>query len=294
MIKGLFTGLALLTSFCVRAQPGWNYLVEDHPDIRKMVVSVKSKQLQGSILAAATSGLAEFELRDPHGAMPVFEQSRVSGTAFLNLHLDHASGGGTSGIRPTSWLAGSNLPETSWKLMLSEAKPMELQLNYAVGSANVNLSGLAIRQFDLHSGSADVTLMYEPDRPNLVPMDSLNLSVDWGSVHARNLHLSRARHIRADISFGKLILDFTETGVAPSSIVAGVGAGRIEVSLPDDSVPVRIRLNDSPLCRIIIPQSFIRVNQNTFISPGASPAGEYALDFQIDVALGTIQFRTSP
>jgi hypothetical protein len=292
MIKGLFTGLVLLTSVCVRSQPGWNYLVEDHPDIHKMVVSVKSKQLQGSILAAATNGLAEFELRDPYGAMPVFEQSRVSGTTFLNLHLDHSAGAGAAGVRPSSWLSGSTLPETSWKLMISEAKPMELQLNYTVGSANVNLSGLAIRQFKLHSGSADVTLMYEPDRPNLVPMDTLNLSVDWGSVHTHNLHLSRARHIRADISFGKLILDFREADAAPSSIVAGVGAGRIDVSLPDDRVPVRIRFNDSPLCRIIVPKSFIRVDDTTFISPGAASLREYSLDFQIDVALGTIQFRT--
>ena len=56
--------------------------------------------------------------------------------------------------------------DETWKFFLSDEKPMCLDLNYHVGEAYIDLSGLAIERMKLKSGSANVHLLYGDDEPN--------------------------------------------------------------------------------------------------------------------------------
>src|SRR5690606_21383032 len=47
-----------------------------------------------------------------------------------------------------------------WKMYLSDIKPYNLQLEYGVGNAHVDLSGLAIQKLKINTGSADVNIGY--------------------------------------------------------------------------------------------------------------------------------------
>ena len=66
----------------------------------------------------------------------------------------------------------SNNKDNHWDLYLSNEKPMRLYLNYAVGDAEVDLSELPIEKLKISSGSAEVTVGYMENKPNVLMVQS--------------------------------------------------------------------------------------------------------------------------
>ncbi|HET9054900.1 MAG TPA: hypothetical protein VFM90_12035, partial [Cyclobacteriaceae bacterium] len=97
----------------------------------------------------------------------------------------------------SSRVFGSEKPEQEkfWKMYLTDAKPYALELNYGIGRANVDLSGLAIKTLKINTGSADVNIGYHTGLENLVEMDTFFVKVDMGSVNAKNLSLARTKYV---------------------------------------------------------------------------------------------------
>ena len=102
-----------------------------------------------------------------------------------------------------------------WKIYLSQNTPYRLNLNYGIGTANIDLSGLSVEHLKVHSGNADVNIDYGSGIGNIIKMDTFLVRVDLGSVNIRNMSLSNARHVLADVGFGNLFLDYSESELLP-------------------------------------------------------------------------------
>ncbi len=180
-----------------------------------------------------------------------------------------------------------------WKMYLSDSKPYNLQLDYGVGNANVDLSGLAIRKLKINTGSADVRIGYS-SLENKVDMDTLAVKVDLGSLRMQNLNLSRARYMSADVGFGNMTLDFSNNPpVVGNRIEGSVGAGNLTIILPSSQTPVLVTINDSWLCSVKLPEGLKKIRSNTFANAAYSENAENALIFNLDVSMGNIIFRES-
>src|SRR5688572_13603162 len=128
--------------------------------------------------------------------------------------------------------------EKFWKMYLTDEKPYILDLNYGIGNANIDLSGLAVQNLKINTGSADVNIGYHSGLENLVEMDTFFVRVDMGSVSAKNLSLARTKYVMANVGFGNLMLDLSTTPVVSNHIVGSVGAGNLIILLPSDDTPV--------------------------------------------------------
>ena len=178
-----------------------------------------------------------------------------------------------------------------WKMYLSDIKPYNLKLEYGVGNAHVDLSGLAIKKLKINTGSADVNIGYS-SLENKVDMDTLSVKVDLGSLHVQNLNLSRARYTLADVGFGNMTLDFSSNAPLVSNRVVGsVGAGNLTIILPSVQTPVLVTINDSWLCSVKLPGSMKKIRTNTFANAAYSENAKNALIFNLDVSMGNIIFK---
>lgn len=178
-----------------------------------------------------------------------------------------------------------------WKMYLSDAKPYNLQLDYGVGNAHADLSGLSIKKLKINTGSADVHIGYS-SLENRVDMDTLSVKVDLGSLEVRNINLSRARYTKADVGFGNMTLDFSaHQPLISNRIVGSVGAGNLTIILPPAQTPVLVTINDSWLCSVKIPRNLKKIRANTFASGSYNENAERALVFNLDVSMGNIVFR---
>lgn len=181
--------------------------------------------------------------------------------------------------------------ETPWHMYLSRDAVFDLNLKYGMGSAVVDLSDMAVEKLKISTGSADVKVGYHNGLPNKTQMDTLYATVDLGTLHIDKLNLSNARKVIADVGFGNLLLHFTEECKYSSNISASVGAGTLEILLDDPATPVIVRINDSFLCGIKMPDAFKEIEPNTFVNKSYRADVENLLSFDVNVAMGNVIFK---
>jgi hypothetical protein len=211
----------------------------------------------------------------------------------LNLEENQAEGLGQSiSARFFGPSSEKSSGEKIWKMYLTDAKPYALELNYGVGHANIDLSGLAIKKLKISTGSADVNVAYAT-LENQVDMDTFSVKVDLGSLNVKSLSLSRTRYVRADVGFGNMLLDFSDKPLVSNKIKGSVGAGNLTIILPDTQTPVLVRINDSWLCSVKLPASLKKISENTFASSTYTKDAKNALTFDLDVSMGSIVFKES-
>jgi hypothetical protein len=209
---------------------------------------------------------------------------------FLNLEEDASAGLGDS-FSSNFW-GGSEKSDGDklWKMYLTELKPYVLELNYGVGNAHVDLSGLKIKRLKINTGSANVNVGYST-LENQIDMDTFYVKVDLGSVNVRNLNLSRTRHMIADVGFGNMYLDFSSKPLVSNKIKGSVGAGNLTIVLPADETPVLIKIHESWLCSVKMPKTLKKIGENTFANAFYTKDSVQALTFDLDVSMGNIEFK---
>jgi hypothetical protein len=188
---------------------------------------------------------------------------------------------------------GSDKPEQEkfWKMYLTDAKPYLLDLNYGVGNANIDLSGLAVQNLKINTGSADVNIGYHSGLENLVEMDTFFVKVDLGSVNAKNLSLARTKYVIANIGFGNLMLDLSTAPVVANYIKGSVGAGNLVIMLPSEETPVLVKIKDSWLCSVRMANTLKKISADTFANAAYTKDAKNTLTFDLDVSMGNIIFK---
>ena len=103
--------------------------------------------------------------------------------------------------------------------------------------------------------------------------------------------MANAKSIIADVGFGDLTLRFEDKPAEKSNVTAYVAAGTLEVSLPDANTPVKVVINNSPLCRVKLPDDFTNTEGNVYVNSTYQEHADNLLTFNLDVALGKIVFK---
>ena len=178
-----------------------------------------------------------------------------------------------------------------WKVYLSGKTPYNLDLNYGIGEAFIDLSGLSIENLKVSSGNADVNIGFISGLGNQVVMDTFLVKVDLGSVKVGKMSMSKSKLVIADVGFGNLYLDYNDIPEQSSQINASVGAGNLVVKIPKRDVPVIVKINDSLLCQVRLSRSFEEIEENTFVNAAYTKGADNLLSFEVDVSLGTIVFK---
>lgn len=185
----------------------------------------------------------------------------------------------------------SGQTEKLWKLYLADSKPYSLDLDYGLGNANVDLSGLAVSRLKINTGSANVNVSYEGGAENKVVMDTFFVKVDLGNLHVHQLNLSRSKYVVAEVSFGNMLLDFSNTPTITPNVRGSVGAGNMVILLPEETVPVKVSINDSWLCSTKLSRSLKKTGENTYTNAAYGRNPKNALTFDLDVSMGKIVFK---
>lgn len=181
--------------------------------------------------------------------------------------------------------------EKFWKVYLTDSKPYSLELEYGLGNANVDLSGLSVKRLKIKTGSADVNVAYTSGTGNKVEMDTFSVKVDLGSLNVKQLNLSNARIVMAEVGFGNIFLDFSNKPSQTTAVSGSVGAGNMVILLPEESVPVMVTINESWLCSVSLPRNLRRTGEHSYVNTAYGKNSKNALTFDLDVSMGKIVFK---
>jgi len=230
--------------------------------------------------------------QDPDQYTSSFSNELKGTTCSINLSLEQDNQRGVSQKISYRVFGAEERPSDKfWKVYLSELTPYSLDLDYGLGNANIDLSGLAVEKLKINTGSADVNISYGSGIENKIDMDTFYVKVDMGSLHARQLNLARSRVVVADVGFGNVFLDFSDKPAFSNHVIGSVGAGNMIIQLPAEDVPVVVTINDSWLCSTNLSRSLKKIGQNKFANASYSKDSKNALIFDLDVSMGKIIFR---
>ena len=222
---------------------------------------------------------------------PSFKANINNNTCKVNLALQEFK---STGIGDGIYFAmlGSPTPENNlWKILFDQEKIYSLDLNYGFGNADVDLSGVSVNALKIRSGSADVVVDYSSREMNKVTMDTFMIRVDMGSLHARNIHCSNTDKVIAHVGFGNAELDFSNPLQKRCNVEASVGAGSLDIYLPQSNAPVIIYMKDSPFCGVKLLKGFEQVEKGVFVNMDYSATAPNLLTFHLDVAMGNVAFH---
>jgi hypothetical protein len=270
------------------------FTVEDSPSCESIRLVVRANSGNCYIKPSQNSEILNvFSNQTEESYAHNFRKEVKGKTCEVVLNLEEVHSEGLSQTISTRFFGASEKESSDklWKMYLTDNKPYFLEFIYGVGNANIDLSGLAVKNLKISTGSADVNVGYYSALENQIDMDSFFVKVDLGSVNVKNLNLSRTRFVMADVGFGNMTLDFSNKPLVGSKIKGSVGAGNLTIILPNNDTPILVKIQDSWLCSVKVPSSLKKVAENTFANAAYSKNAKNSLVFDLDVSMGNIVFR---
>lgn len=289
---GLLFALIFLASFILRAQIKNFYSVTDNHEFDNIKFSLNVTNGQCFIEQSKEVSIMGIHYNSDGAVEPQYEKKIINRTKEVNVKLADEYNSLKASISQRIFSSRSD-DDYTWKVYLSKLKPMDLDLNYAFGDAYIDLSDLSIERLKMRTGNANIKVNYKKGFGNQMEMDTFMIKVDMGTFEAKNLHLSRSGIIIADVGFGKVQMDFGDAVFIKTDVKVTVGAGKLEIILPYSNIPVKININDSPLCHIKIPKGFQETSENVFVTTNFNENQTNFINFNVDVAVGSIIFKTA-
>lgn len=290
----LLTFTSVLSYSVVNGQVKRQFNVENTSSCESIKLRVKANSGNCFVKPSQNADILNvFSNQDTESFSHNFTKEIVGKTCVVNLSLEEVESSGFSQSISTRFFGASDKASSGskyWKMYLSDAKPYLLDLSYGVGNANVDLSGLSIKNLKINTGSADVSVGYS-SLENKIDMDTFAVKVDMGSVKVKNLNLARSHYVKADVGFGNMMLDFSGTPIGGNKIKGSVGAGNLIIILPDKDVPVLVTIHDSWLCSVNMTADFKKTGNQTFANAAYEKNPKNPVVFDLDVSMGNIVFK---
>jgi hypothetical protein len=269
------------------------FSIESNDQCTQVALSLKAKTGNCFIRPSQSNDILNiYSNQDLEEYAHSFSNEISGNTCLVNLQLQQNNQSGV-GHKISYKVLGAEAASTDkfWKVYLTDSKLYSLDLDYGLGNANVDLSGLSITKFKINTGSADVNIAYSSGMENKVDMDTFMVKVDVGSVNVKQADLTRAKIVLADVGFGNLSLDYGNTPTHGTKVKGSVGAGNLIITLPDQNTAVLVKITDSWLCSVHLSKNLKKISENTFANAAYTQNPKNALVFDLDVSMGKILFK---
>ncbi len=277
----------------VSAQVKKQFSVEKTQECNKVVLKLRAKTGNCFIRPSQNEDVLNvYSNQDVEEYDHSFSNEVIGKTCSLKLSLEQENMPGV-GHRISYRVFGADERPSDkfWKVYLAESTPYILDLDYGLGNADIDLSGLTIEKLKINTASADVNISYNSQVENKITMDTFCVKVDMGSLNARHLNLARSKVVLAEVGFGNMYLDFSNKPTITNHIIGSVGAGNLIIQLPSEEVPVLVTINESWLCSISLSRNLKKIGPNKFANTAYTKDSPNALVFDLDVSMGKIVFH---
>lgn len=153
--------------------------------------------------------------------------------------------------------------KNKWSLKLPSNIPLQLYINTATYSGDIDLTNLKIENFYLNSGASQTNIVF--DQPNLI--DLKNINIKTGASTVKITGLANANFDRLDFvgGAGMYTFDFSGKLTKKSKVNIDVGAAKIILKIPS-TIGTRIIIKRFPATKLDI-VGFIKINEQTYVNP---------------------------
>lgn len=127
---------------------------------------------------------------------------------------------------------GRNLRSGNLDLRLSPSVPLDLDLKFGAGEAQMELGGLRVRSLEVATGASNTMMRFS--QPNAESMGTASFGVGAARFEAVGLGNLNARRIEVKGGVGEVVLDFSGEWQQNASAQIEMGLGSLTIRLPRD------------------------------------------------------------
>lgn len=163
-----------------------------------------------------------------------------------------------------------------WNLKLPSGIPLQLYINTATYSGDIDLTNLQIENFYLNSGASQTNIVF--NQRNFIDLKNINIKTGASTINVLGLANANFDKMNFTGGAGSYTFDFSGDLTKKSKVNINVGAAKIVLKIPS-AIGTKIIIERFPAVKLDI-RGFVKINDQTYISPeyGKSDA---ELDIQI-------------
>ncbi len=179
------------------------------------------------------------------------------GVGYLEIDLDR-NGDKSERFNHTTPIAKANFPdaeEGDWYITFPDAMPIDFDLEFDVGKAEVNLTGLQITRLRLEAGASKVHLKSLTKNPQTIEKISIEAGV--GKFTSEQLGNLNFKNFSFEGGIGAYKIDLSGALRHDAKIRTEVGMGTLTITLPTN-VPAKLVCDDHWLNSCNFPRFFNR------------------------------------
>jgi len=149
-----------------------------------------------------------------------------------------------------------------WNLKLPSGIPLQLYINTATYSGDINLTNLQIENFYLTTGASQTNIVF--NQPNLIDLKNINIKTGVSIIKMLGLANANFDEMNFTGGAGSYTFDFSGSLTKKSKVSINVGAAKIILKIPS-VIGTKIVFRNFPASKLDI-VGFIKINEQTYIS----------------------------
>jgi hypothetical protein len=169
-------------------------------------------------------------------------------------------------------------------ITLSRVVPMDLQLQFGAGEANIDLGGISLRRVSLSTGASETRVRFS--QPNPIEADQVRMEAGAASFEVVGLANTRAERFVFQGGVGSTTLDFTGAWARSATASVQMGIGSVVLRIPRG---IGVKVARSSFLTSFDSEGLTK-RGNNFYSPNWESA-THTLDISVNAAFGSIKIE---
>jgi len=150
-----------------------------------------------------------------------------------------------------------------WNLKLPSGVPLQLYINTATYSGDIDLTNLQVENLYLTSGASKTNIVFS--QPNFIDLKNINIKTGASTIKMLGLANANFNEMNFTGGAGSYTFDFSGELTKKSKVNINTGAAKIILKIPSNT-GTKIIFRNFPASKLDI-RGFIKINDQTYISP---------------------------
>lgn len=168
-----------------------------------------------------------------------------------------------------------------WNLKLPSGVPLQLYINTATYSGDINLTNLQIENFYLTTGASQTNIVF--NQPNLIDLKNINIKTGASTIKMLGLANANFDEMNFAGGVGSYTFDFSGNLTKKSKVSINVGVAKIILKIPSN-MGTKIIFKKFPALKLDI-KGFIKINDQTYVN---TEYGKRDAELDIEIKGGLI------
>ena len=178
--------------------------------------------------------------------------------------------------------------DTSLELALAPGIPLDLDLNFGVGRADLDLTGLSLRKLVVNAGASESVIRVEEVNPE--PMESAEINVGAADLRVRGVGDLNVERLAVKSGLGSVTLRLDGEWPRDAVLHIEMGLGSLDIQIPR-SLGVRLRRSGSILASI---DTEGLEKRGSFYQSANWDSAERKVEIEIAAVLGSVDLEWIP